>query len=206
MTHEDIVVGGWSFLATLVVLVCGVLLGLPWLWVGVEAAIVALGPLAIVQLRARWVRAVQPASEAGDEEEDGMSGVLPGGGEPGAAPPGVGQATVGAPVEAGRVVAAPAVVALPPALSAEQLGTLRATLVAANPSAIPELIAGATFDQLTASVATANAAGADYARRLNVQTAAVVLGGGGAPVEASVIDGLSGEAKIAYALGQRNKG
>lgn len=59
----------------------------------------------------------------------------------------------------GEVVAAGAdSPAAPAALSGEQLARLRATLVAANPEAVPELIAGADFDALLASVEPARAA------------------------------------------------
>lgn len=89
------------------------------------------------------------------------------------------------------------------ALTAEQLGRLRETLVAANPEAVPELIAGADFDALLASVAPARAA---YARVREVAARAaaggVPRGGGVREVDTAVFAGLSPEGKIAAALGR----
>lgn len=90
-----------------------------------------------------------------------------------------------------------------PALSAEQLGRLRAALIAANPEAVPELIAGADFDTLLASVEPARAVYArvrdEAAQRL---AAEVPRGGGVREIDPAVYADLSPEAKIAAALGR----
>lgn len=88
-----------------------------------------------------------------------------------------------------------------PGLTAEQLGRLRETLIAVNSEAVPELIAGATFDALLASVEGARAA---YARIREQTTraaaAGVPRGGGVREVDPTVYAGLSPEAKIAAAI------
>lgn len=88
-----------------------------------------------------------------------------------------------------------------PGLSAEQLGRLRDVLIASNPEAVPELIAGADFDSLLGSVEGAQAAYARIAERIAGQVAGgVPRGGGTRTLDATVYEGLSGEGKIAAAL------
>lgn len=88
-----------------------------------------------------------------------------------------------------------------PGLTVEQLGRLREALVAANPEAVPELIAGADFDALLASVAPARAAYARVRDEAARQAAgAVPRGGGVREVDPAVYADLSPEAKIAAAF------
>ena len=94
--------------------------------------------------------------------------------------------------------------AAPAALSEEQLARLRAMPVAANPEAVPELIAGADFDALLASVEPARAA---YARVREETTrlgaAGVPRGGGVREIDPAAYADLSPEAKIAAAFERR---
>ena len=89
-------------------------------------------------------------------------------------------------------------------MSAEQLGRLREVLVAAHPDAVPELIAGATFEALLDSVAGARAAFTrvrdEAARAL---TAGVPRGGGTREIDPAVFAGLSPEGKIAVGLSRK---
>lgn len=192
---ETTAIGVYVFSATYVTALPAVLLVLPWWGIVCEVLLVLLVPALLVWGWSGWVRADEPVTEAGAAEEDAMSGVPPAEGVTGAAPP----SDAGTPPPAPT----PPTVAASAGLSADQLGTLRATLIAANPNAIPELIAGDNFEQLVASVGTATTAGAEFARRLNVQTAGIVVGGGSPPVDAAIIQSLAPEAKIAYAM--RNK-
>ena len=89
----------------------------------------------------------------------------------------------------------------PGALTSEQLGRLRETLIAANPEAVPELIAGADFEALLASVAPARAAYARIREQATQGAGAVVPRGGGTrEPDAALYADLSPEAKIAAAL------
>ena len=89
-------------------------------------------------------------------------------------------------------------------MSAEQLGRLREVLVAAHPEAVPELIAGATFEELLGSVAGARAAFTrvrdEAARAL---AAGVPRGGGTREIDPAVFAGLSPEGKIAVGLSRK---
>ena len=109
------------------------------------------------------------------------------------------------PAESGEVVAVDAdSPAAPSALSGEQLARLRATLVAANPEAVPELIAGADFDALLASVEPARAAYARIREEAARQVAAGVPRGGGVrEIDPAAYADLSPEAKIATAFERR---
>lgn len=95
----------------------------------------------------------------------------------------------------------------PPAVSAEQLGRVREQLIAANPGAVPELIAGETLDALLGSVEGAKEAGEAYRRRLNVQSAALASPGGGnrGGVDPAAFESLSPEAKIQAALNDKQQ-
>jgi len=66
-------------------------------------------------------------------------------------------------------------------LSADERQTLQATLAAAHPDTVPELIGGETVGEMVASLATAKAA---YQRTIERTKAAtpVAAGGGGRPV------------------------
>jgi hypothetical protein len=79
--------------------------------------------------------------------------------------------------------------------------TLRATLAAAHPDVIPELIGGETVGEIVASLETARAA---YRRTIERTQAAtpVAAGGGGRPVAVDVTK-LSPLAKIAMGLKQQ---
>ena len=83
-------------------------------------------------------------------------------------------------------------------LSADERQTLQATLAAAHPDAIPELIGGATVSEMVASLETAKAA---YQRTIERAKAAlpVAAGGGGRPVGVDVSK-LSPLAKISMGL------
>ena len=83
-------------------------------------------------------------------------------------------------------------------LSADERQTLQATLAAAHPDAIPELIVGETVGAIIASVETAKAA---YQRTIERTKAAlpVAAGGGGRPVGVDVAK-LSPLAKISMGL------
>lgn len=86
-------------------------------------------------------------------------------------------------------------------LSAEQLARLRETLLAAYPDAVPELIAGADFDALLASVGPAR----DAYRRVREAAAreaaaGVPRGGGVREPDPALYAGLAPEAKIAAGL------
>lgn len=83
-------------------------------------------------------------------------------------------------------------------LSAEERQMLRATLAAAHPDAIPELIGGETVGELVASLETAKAA---YHRTIErtKATMPVAAGGGGRPVGVDVAK-LSPLAKISVGL------
>lgn len=83
-------------------------------------------------------------------------------------------------------------------LSVDERQTLRATLAAAHPDAIPELIGGATVGEMIASLETAKAA---YQRTIERTKAAlpVAAGGGGRPVGVDVSK-LSPLAKISLGL------
>ncbi|MGN6699935.1 MAG: hypothetical protein ACTHMR_17415 [Thermomicrobiales bacterium] len=96
---------------------------------------------------------------------------------------------------------------MPGGLSGEQLARLRATLVAAHPDAVPELIAGGDFDALLASVPVARAAYARIRETTTREAAASVPRGGGtrAPDPAAYAD-LSPEAKIAAGVRSRAVG
>jgi len=130
-----------------------------------------------------------------------------------ATPPAEG-AEVAAPArnEAGRFVAGPGTtveVTTPPApivpppagLNAEQLATLRGALVEANPHAVPELIAGNSFEALIASVPMAREAHSRVAAEVAEAAAGSVTRGGGAAAGVDV-ETLSGEAKIGLGLQQ----
>ena len=89
----------------------------------------------------------------------------------------------------------------PGTLTPAQLGRLRETLIAANPEAVPELIAGADFEALLASVAPARAAYARIREQATQGAVAVVPRGGGTrEPDAALYADLSPEAKIAAAL------
>lgn len=95
----------------------------------------------------------------------------------------------------------------PAGLTPEQLGRLRETLVAAHPDAVPELIAGETFDALLASVEPAKTAyGRVREQVAEAATGGVPRGGGTRSIDATVYESLSGEGKIAAALSQRREG
>ena len=83
-------------------------------------------------------------------------------------------------------------------LSADERQALRATLAAAHPDTVPELIGGETVGEMIASVATAKAA---YQRTIERTKAAlpVAAGGGGRPVGVDVRT-LSPLAKISMGL------
>lgn len=83
-------------------------------------------------------------------------------------------------------------------LSDAERETLRATLAAAHPDAIPELIGGETVGAIVASLETAKAA---YQRTIERTKAAlpVAAGGGGRPVGVD-ISKLSPLAKISMGL------
>ncbi|MDQ6907723.1 MAG: hypothetical protein M3176_12925 [Chloroflexota bacterium] len=83
-------------------------------------------------------------------------------------------------------------------LSAEERQTLRTTLAAAHPDAIPELIGGETVGEMIASLETAKAA---YQRTVERTKAAmpVAAGGGGRPVGVDVSK-LSPLTKISMGL------
>ncbi len=106
-----------------------------------------------------------------------------------------------APAEGGTDTHAAVESGAPGGLTAEQLARLRETLIAANPEAVPELIAGADFEALLASVAPARAA---YARireqAMQGAIAGVPRGGGTREPDAARYADLSPEAKIAAAL------
>jgi len=89
-------------------------------------------------------------------------------------------------------------------LSTEQLGRLREVLVAAHPDAVPELIAGETFEALLGSVEGARAAFTrvrdETARALTV---GVPRGGGTREIDPAVFAGLSPEGKIAVGLARK---
>lgn len=91
-----------------------------------------------------------------------------------------------------------------PGLSAEQLARLRAVLVAAHPDAVPELIAGGTFEALVGSVEGARTAFTrvrdEAARGL---AAGVPRGGGTREIDPTVFAGLSPEGKIAVGLSRK---
>jgi hypothetical protein len=92
----------------------------------------------------------------------------------------------------------------PHGLTGEQLDRLREVLVAANADAVPELIAGADFEALLASVEPARAA---FARVKEVAAqglaAGVPRGGGTREIDPAVYGGLSPEGKIAVGLTRR---
>jgi len=83
-------------------------------------------------------------------------------------------------------------------LSAEERKTLQATLAAAHPDTIPELIGGETVGEMVASLETAKAT---YQRTIERTKAAmpVAAGGGGRPVGVDVSK-LSPLAKISMGL------
>jgi 5,10-methenyltetrahydromethanopterin hydrogenase len=83
-------------------------------------------------------------------------------------------------------------------LSAEERQTLRATLAAAHPDTVPELIGGETVGEMVASLEAAKAA---YQRTVERARAAipVAAGGGGRPVGVDVAK-LSSLAKISMGL------
>lgn len=98
--------------------------------------------------------------------------------------------------------------AAPAAIDAATLATFRAAIVAANPDAIPELIAGDSFEAITASVAGAKTAYANAAARIKPEGQAatapsVPAGGGAAPVVN--LAQMSPAAKIAHGLSARRK-
>jgi hypothetical protein len=89
-------------------------------------------------------------------------------------------------------------------MSAAQLERLREVLVAAHPDAVPELIAGATFEALLDSVDGARAAFTrvrDESAR--VLAAGVPRGGGTREIDPAVFAGLSPEGKIAVGLSRK---
>lgn len=89
-------------------------------------------------------------------------------------------------------------------LTAEQLRQLREVLVAANPGAVPELIAGETFEALLASVEPARAAFARIKGRAAEELAAgVPRGGGTREVDPAIYGALSPEGKIAAGIARR---
>lgn len=129
----------------------------------------------------------------------------PGSGEAGSASgrPGGQQQPSGQPATTVQVTTAPAEAPPAPAgLNADQLATLRASLVEANPHAVPELIRGATFEELIASVPTAREAHQRVASQVQEAAAGSVARGGGAGGAAVDPDSLSGEAKISVGLQQ----
>lgn len=83
-------------------------------------------------------------------------------------------------------------------LASEERDTLRRTLAAAHPDAIPELIDGATVGEMIASLTTAKAV---YARTIERAGTRIPVSTG-APGRATTVDvaRLSPLAKIAYAL------
>jgi hypothetical protein len=89
-------------------------------------------------------------------------------------------------------------------MSAAQLGRLREVLVVAHPDAVPELIAGETFEALLDSVEGARAAFTrvrdEAARAL---AAGVPRGGGTREIDPAVFAGLSPEGKIAVGLSRK---
>lgn len=88
-----------------------------------------------------------------------------------------------------------------PGLTAGQLARLREALVAAHPEAVPELIAGADFDALLASVEPARAAYARIRDEAARQVAGLAPRGGGVrEVDPAVYADLSPEGKIAAAF------
>jgi hypothetical protein len=86
-------------------------------------------------------------------------------------------------------------------LSAGKRETLRMTLAAAHPNAIPELITGETVGEMVASLETAKAA---YQRTIEAakMAAPVAAGGGGRPVGVD-LSKLSPLAKISIGLKER---
>ncbi len=91
-----------------------------------------------------------------------------------------------------------------PQLSAEQVAQLREILITANPAAVPELIAGATFAELLASVAGAQAAFTRIQEAaMQGVAAAVPRGGSTRTVDAALFAQLSPEGKIAQGLQRR---
>lgn len=94
-------------------------------------------------------------------------------------------------------------VAAPAGLTAEQLARLRDTLVAANPGAVPELIAGHDFETLLASVAPAREAyGRIKEQALREAVTGVPRGGGVREPDPAIFADLAPEAKIALGLGK----
>jgi hypothetical protein len=91
--------------------------------------------------------------------------------------------------------------AAPPPTSADPalLALAREALIAANPDAVPELIAGATAEELRASLTGARAAGT-RARA----AAAAVPAGAPARTESINLEAMTPEARIHYALRQRD--
>jgi len=136
-----------------------------------------------------------PAGPVGEEPEPG--GLLP--------PTGVTQSSEVVPGAVEKIEAVEAVGAAGAAavvgMSAEQLGRLRGVLIAAHPEAVPELIAGGTFEELLGSVAGARAAFTrvrdEAARAL---AAGVPRGGGTREIDPAIFAGLSPEGKIAVGL------
>lgn len=105
----------------------------------------------------------------------------------------------GAPSTGDRAPAADA--PTPPGLSAEQLGRLRETLVAANPEAVAEMIQGDDFESLLASVDAAKSAFARVRGTVEGEAAgAVPRGGGTRTVDPATYAALSPAAKIAVGI------
>lgn len=88
-----------------------------------------------------------------------------------------------------------------PALDDAQLTRLRETLIAAYPDVVPELVAGADFDTLLASVAPAREA-YQRVREVTAREAlgSVPRGGATSAVDAALLAGLGPEAKISAAM------
>ncbi|MCA1670579.1 MAG: hypothetical protein LC793_25000 [Thermomicrobia bacterium] len=86
-------------------------------------------------------------------------------------------------------------------LNADERQTLRATLAAAHPDAIPELIGGETVGEMIASIETAKAA---YQRTIERTKAAIpVAAGGGSRAVGVDVSKLSPLAKISAGLKQQ---
>ncbi len=100
-----------------------------------------------------------------------------------------------------------AVAAVSPSLSADQMARLRDTLVSANPDAVPEMIAGADFDSLLASVEGAKSAFARIKGAVQGESAAgVPRGGGTRTVDPATYAALSPAAKIAVGIELAGRG
>lgn len=116
------------------------------------------------------------------------------------------QVAPAAPLPAAAAPAAPTNGAGAPALDQQTLAQYRAAIVAANPAAIPELIAGDSFAAIDASVAGATAAFtriAEVVRGGKPAQPAQVPAGGGATLPAVDVSKLSAAGKIQHGLAER---